>query len=569
MKFVFHFLAALVVSTAAYAGCPVPNPNLLAPPFVDGCALPAVALNNLFNQSLGITPQGYGGVGNGIADDTTAVTRAGAAAESGTATLILPPGKLYKTTTPIVFAGPINIQGSNQVYSQYASGCVAGIINETNTSILTVQGDGSKVIAVCIQAGASSTSNATAGSALTAGGTSSAGAGHQEIAWNTIYWPYNGIAIGGNTTGTTQTSSPSIHNNYVMGGANYAYSIGHASSGASTNDDNFIDNRADCVGTGTACQTSGTGVAIFDGGIAHYAGNDSYNYNVGFAVEPGTANATGQIVLGFFSDTLGDTSNTNNVLINATTSLGGVEYLIFDRWWAGNPGSGANVLVEDTGGGAGRVHGITFSNGIVHGGVGTSSCLIDLENDVYDITIVGNQIAADTNTTAGDTGFCDNSTGVVGVEQGLVFDSNNLTPNLGTLATGFEIGSSAGDVGDISHNNFSNATTPGTFNPTSATFRMQFTNNFPFASNVETLADAASINIGLYDTTLVTGTGTSITSMSPVWGSREVTLYSNNSSGITTTTGGTFPFCLSTNQVQTTAYRYKWNLAVPCWQLVN
>lgn len=44
--------AALVIAGLGLAGgahaCNIPNPNLLAPPFVDGCDLPAIALNNIF-----------------------------------------------------------------------------------------------------------------------------------------------------------------------------------------------------------------------------------------------------------------------------------------------------------------------------------------------------------------------------------------------------------------------------------------------------------------------------------------------------------------------------------------
>ena len=40
-------LASLLTGHMAHAACPVPNPNLLAPPFYDGCPLPSVALNRL------------------------------------------------------------------------------------------------------------------------------------------------------------------------------------------------------------------------------------------------------------------------------------------------------------------------------------------------------------------------------------------------------------------------------------------------------------------------------------------------------------------------------------------
>ena len=48
---------SLFAATAAQAACPNPNPNIKAPPFVDGCPIPAATLNRLFQGAVGgLTP---------------------------------------------------------------------------------------------------------------------------------------------------------------------------------------------------------------------------------------------------------------------------------------------------------------------------------------------------------------------------------------------------------------------------------------------------------------------------------------------------------------------------------
>lgn len=104
----FLMVAALVAASlfwgaAAYA-CNVPNPNLNAPPFVDGCPVPASALNAL----VGIFPTGA--AGNGTTDDSAAINAAVAQAAAAPSQTVLLQPKTYFVSSPIVL-GSVALKG--------------------------------------------------------------------------------------------------------------------------------------------------------------------------------------------------------------------------------------------------------------------------------------------------------------------------------------------------------------------------------------------------------------------------------------------------------------------------
>jgi hypothetical protein len=56
---IFLLLASgeALAQSSSTRGCPNPNPNINAPPFVDGCPIPASTLNRLFQGAYGgLTP---------------------------------------------------------------------------------------------------------------------------------------------------------------------------------------------------------------------------------------------------------------------------------------------------------------------------------------------------------------------------------------------------------------------------------------------------------------------------------------------------------------------------------
>ena len=69
----------------AHAACPAINPNLFAPPFYDGCQVPAVALNNLSSASVGVNVMAFAAgvpINNGVADAGPAIRAACVYAEA-------------------------------------------------------------------------------------------------------------------------------------------------------------------------------------------------------------------------------------------------------------------------------------------------------------------------------------------------------------------------------------------------------------------------------------------------------------------------------------------------------
>ena len=73
-RILLGLLGALAVSGAAHAACPSPNPNILAPPFYDGCSVPAVALNTLSTSVANNTTDIYNLVHNNTFASAASVT---------------------------------------------------------------------------------------------------------------------------------------------------------------------------------------------------------------------------------------------------------------------------------------------------------------------------------------------------------------------------------------------------------------------------------------------------------------------------------------------------------------
>ena len=131
----------------------------------------------------------------------------------------------------------VDVEGvGGQVYHQ-ATTCPSGvptIIAATSTTAFNFIGARSVTIkGICFQM-ATTAGTATAGSAIAVGGTSTQGNDNDVIAFNTILNAYDGITVGGATTGTTQTNGVLLDTNFITSASDKAISLGALSSGIST-----------------------------------------------------------------------------------------------------------------------------------------------------------------------------------------------------------------------------------------------------------------------------------------------------------------------------------------------
>lgn len=580
-------LAALRAACTSTTGCPAGHPVFLngairltdgvagAPPLYfsvgsgacstdDGASCVNSANGNQWDgvfPTSGADVRQWGAVGDGSTNALAAFQAAATAVSQFGGTLIIPAGHLFNVPGTVTVTKQIHIiQASGPPDGNNTTTCPnGGIIDEANTDLLVLNGTGSGINGVCFVLGTAG-SPASGGRAIVLGPSGTNIVANMYATNNTLYYPYVGIAVGGATwAGNGSTGTVYVQNNIIIRPVSFGATLGLLSAETTTADITFTGNTINCGEVGTA-----TAVGIFDANLKLFDGNELLACQVNTAVEPGTgANSLGQTVLGNFGGIIGDTATLHNLVINATTSLGRVRDLTFSNWWAGQnvDGAGSSILIENTGGTGNQVEHISFVDGVAHGS-NTSQCIFDLEGVVNSITVVGNQIGADIVGT-GDTGLCDNATGV----KGVIWSNNDMsTHQSGTeLAVAVNIGSAAGGNLTITGNNFANATTPMVYSPTSASFVMTEANNYPLDSTVPTVADAATINVGLYDNTVISGTGTTITSMGPVWAGRKVTIIPSNAGGITVGPGGTNPFCFAnTSLALGVSHTYTW-ISANCW----
>jgi hypothetical protein len=539
------------------------NGSQVAPTAGSGCWLVQVPPTGLSFKVWGAKMDG---ATNDAAADQAALNWAGPVPGG---TLQVPArGLSYTGSAQITDNGlPVIIHGNNPTNGNDNGACTSGFTDVAggigaNINILSLTGTGSKIDHTCILAGSASTP-ATAGTVLTIGGTGTSNGVNQAATFDTIKFPYIGIAAGGSTHGSTDTNSLHLENDWVVSPSFAGIVIGQFSSNATTGGLILRGDRVTCAPPDTAAY----GIAIYDGAIDHYDGTDITNCNQNLAVIPGAAGGSGQTVLGFFYDVLGDTGILNQLYIEPQTSQGKVEYFDCNGCWIGmnNNTTGAGAVIANRNGGV--VQGITFSGGIAHGNNNNANSpedIFDIEGNICGVTIVGMQIAADGGGADANNGINDNST----CSSAMVYSNDNYSFNAGTLGIGLHITSTAGDNRTIVGNNWSQTFTPFQFDPTSAIYRMTETNNFPLSTNTPSaLTAAASIAAPLFDWFGINGT-TTISNMSGFWQTRYVRIRANSAGLNFATGGGTGGFCMAfgptTSGEIVQAY---WNANNACWDL--
>lgn len=136
MKYLFAAVMLLLGSGVAHA-CNVPNPNLLAGdsvhPFVDGCSVPAVALNKLRNNFL--TPGACNAVGDGVADDRAALLTCDSTALAQNAALLLT--NTYRVSSNLTLQSPLIFWPNGSIKPDLgATVTLNGLVSANDTSVI-------------------------------------------------------------------------------------------------------------------------------------------------------------------------------------------------------------------------------------------------------------------------------------------------------------------------------------------------------------------------------------------------------------------------------------------------
>jgi hypothetical protein len=262
---------------------------------------------------------------------------------------------------------------------------------------------------------------------------------------------------------------------------------------------------------------------------------------------------------------VGDSSQINNLVINATTAQAHIVYLTFVGWWAAmNTGeAGPSVLIENTG--SGLVQNISLTGGVAHGAnnVAGPQNVIEIDNCVNGVTITGNVIAADgAGGGTESTGIYDND-----VCFGVNIVGNNFVQNLGTLAVALHITANSGGERTVVGNDFHTATVPFQFDPTSVNYTLVEENNSPLMTNSSNITPSGTFAAPLTDQFAINGAGP-VTNETGWWQVRHVRMRVNSSGFAFQTGGGTGGYCTAlTTTTSPQIVQEWWNPNLSCWDL--
>jgi len=566
------------------------------------------------------------------------------AAATGVPLLPGPYSYLINTGLTSATAGSVVIDGvAGHVGVQYSL-CPAGVsafIANSNISLLTLTDKHDELRDICVQM-APAKAVRTAGAAITVGAasvtTSNSGSIVERVS---VINPYDGIIVGGPTTGATQTNGAVVVNNTIAIPTDAAIKIGPLSSGSSTSDVLLLNNQISCNQAGTPTPQS-IGVAFYDGAVAYDGGNGGpYDCNYGVALIPGTANAASQVAAGAFTGVLGDTPITASLLIDPATPVGAVVFLQFTGCWAAEntnttaasftgsqsgtlltagtvtgaalapnqivsyPGGAAEMIVSDgtgsggagtynvslsqtippatamtslagavlianTGGGADRVHNLHFSACALNGDLNAVNGLpiVDLENDVNDITFAAGNIATGGGNTT-QVGILDNSAGSSGAVALSVSGVSFMPLNTGSLVNDLKV-TGSGDVITFTNNSVQDASGNEINWPvgTSTAMRATIANNGAQEYYTPTVASAASVTLAYYSSVTISGT-TTIQTILGWWAGRKVLVHPSGSFAMNT--GGTAgsAMCASYSAVSGTDFWLWYSSSQSCWSAIQ
>jgi hypothetical protein len=324
-------LASLLTGHAAHAACPVPNPNLLAPPFVDGCPLPAVALNRLgLTQAGNLQAFGTGVKCDDTTDDTTAINSAlTLAATLGVQNVVGPAYKLCKITSSLNVPDKVSLSWAS--YSNYGT-LTSGIDCEATAGIpCIVNGTGDNLSKAPNNLDVIE-NNATSGTTCV-----EFNGGFQLHPHDiTCYGTYNGFTALHTASGGSELFADHLNTCGLTGGVDFTESGNYASLHVS-------DSDFGCNGSGD--QNDAAYVEFYDisgsGNGPNYFVNDQFNHSGGqvscgisYVASPG-------VMLTHFVNVHMEQTSTGVCTDAATTLIAGLNFDHFsyvptqstDRFW--------------------------------------------------------------------------------------------------------------------------------------------------------------------------------------------------------------------------------------------
>jgi hypothetical protein len=375
-----------------------------------------------------ITPMDFGAVGNGTTDDTTAVQACINASVSSGWPCWFDTMHKYLISATLTASGPVKLRGNIPIQSSYATSCPAGIIVNSNITALSLMDVSSSTVeGLCFQMGTAA-GQRTTGAAIAIGSNTVNVAA--TVSRNTIIFPYNGIVIGGTSNGTSQTNEARVYDNQIISPYNDGIAIGLNSTNASTHA-LLHNNMVLCFAT----PTTGVGLQLNDGAIEYDASADGpYNCKIGMAIQPGA----GQLIGGsLVTGVVGDTAQTDALLIQPTNATGQVLYVTFNRIWTSCATTTCSAVTINANGG--QAKGLIFNGDhFANNASGTITANLFNITSGNSITISGSQFLITGGGTATGYGLL-----LGGATAGIHVIGNLFAGSNGTMDYGIGINSGA------------------------------------------------------------------------------------------------------------------------------
>jgi len=392
--------------------------------------------------------------------------------------------------------------GSTLVVPEHVTLTGAGIreslLSPTSTSfspLIQLTGGWSKVRDLEIDAG-----TPTSGVAIDASTDQPFGA---EISRVWIEAPCIGIDLSGNSQFIDQSRV-----NNGSGASCYGIRVGHVTTSAGTTDPRITNT------TVSSQQTAGAGMRIEDAGGLYLSDNDVLYGVHGTWIIPG---ASQQVIWTFGSNTvLSDTAYGTGLLIDTSASTAKVQGLSFVNSWVSNAQNAPGAQLLNTGGGL--VTGIHILAGrwFTNGGDG-----VDVAPTVTDFSFEHSAMCGNNSSSSGiylQSGM-----------SGFRIEGNTITSTCNGASANFAYGINLGGSnaeGVVTGNDLTGLANPLAVTSPASSANLIIRDNIPTATQLASVADAATVGLGGgQENYTLTGSGTTITSMTPAWGGRKVTLY--------------------------------------------